>query len=369
MFAQPKNTLAMKFFISMTLIALSGGLSAQTNLFTNIEAVEYDPGSGRFFVSNGNSIVQKLPDGSYSLFGNAQASHGMEVLDGKLFVVKSGNIRAYDLATAEQLMNITVPGAQFMNGMATDGVDRLWVSDFSAKKIYEINVADVGNPVVSTVVANTVSTPNGLVYDGANNRLLMANWGTNSAIKAVSLTDYAVSTLHGTGLANVDGIALDNLGRIYISSWQPQRVTRYSENFTVTENIITTGLGNPADICYALAVDTLAVPNSSTSTVLFVGFGTSGMGETDEDDAVGLAVFPNPATDHARVSLFLKEAARLRLELVDAMGRTVKVPVNEAVPAGRTLVPFVLNDVANGAYTVRIWADERVMGAVPLVVK
>jgi len=359
----------MKIFITSFIMAFAAGLNAQTDLFTNIEAVDYDPASGRFFISNGNSIVQKLPDGSYSLFGSAQASHGMEVLDGKLFAIKGGQVRAYDLNTAEQLMNLSVPGAQFMNGMATDGVNRLWVSDFQAKKIYEINVADVSNPVVSTVVANTVSTPNGLVYEGANNRLLMANWNEFSDIKAVSLADYTISTLHATGLTNVDGIVLDNEGRIYISSWQPQRVTRYSNNFTLTENIITSGLSNPADICYALAVDTLAVPNSATETVLFVGFGSSQIGEPQEGEVLRLTVYPNPATDHAQVTLFLTEAATLRLELMDVMGRIVKVPVNEAVPAGRAIVPFLLNDVVSGSYTVRIIADGRMLDALPLVVK
>jgi len=338
---------ALSFFV------FSLSAFGQTSLFTNIEAVDYDPGSGRFFISNGNSLVQKMPDGTYSLFGSAQATHGMEVMDGKLFAIKGGQVRAYDLETAEQLMNLTVPGAQFMNGMASDGAGRIWVSDFTGKKIYEINVSDVANPVLSTVVANTVSTPNGLVYDGANDRLLMANWGSMSAIKGISLTDYSILTLHSTGLSNVDGIALDNLGRVYVSSWQPQRVTRFSDNYTVTESIITTGLGNPADICYALAVDTLAVPNSSTNTVIYFGITSVSVEEEMTEEAV-LDIFPNPAADHATVRLRMPESGLLRIDLLDASGKLVKVLANETVPAGGVQVPFLLHDVARGSYLVRV---------------
>jgi len=357
----------MHKIITLFSIIFSFAASGQTNLFTNIEAVDYDPGSGRFFVSNGNSVVQKMPDGSYSLFGSAKATHGMEVMDGKLFTISGGNVRAYDLDTAEELMTTTVPGAVFMNGMANDGAGRIWISDFSAKKIYEINVSDVANPVISTVVANTVSTPNGLVYDAANNRLLMANWGASSAIKAVSLVDYAVSTLHATGLTNVDGIALDNLGRVYVSSWQPQRVTRYSDNYSVTESIITSGLGNPADICYALAVDTLAVPNSSTETVIFFGISSVSV-EEKMTSVAALDIFPNPATDHASVRLHMPAAGALRLELVDTAGRLVKVLANESVPAGGVQVPFLLHDVARGSYVVRVSADGLPLSALPLQV-
>jgi DNA-binding beta-propeller fold protein YncE len=343
-----------RFFGTLALMAAASSVFSQTNLFTNIEAVEYDPGSGRFFVSNNSSIVQKLPDGSYSLFGSAEASHGMEVMDGVLFVIKGTQVRGYHLETAAQVMTLAVPGAQFLNGMASDpATNRLWVTDFQGKRIYEINVADLDSPTVQTVVANTVSTPNGIVYDEANNRLLFANWGSGAAIKAVNLEDYSVSTVHSTGMGNIDGIVLDNSGRVCISTWQPQRITRYSENFSQTETILSSGLGNPADICYAHGVDTLAIPNSSTSQVIFLGFSSTSV-EESALNIEGISLYPNPAADMVRLTLEARESGRIRVELLDTSGRLAVIMADESVPAGRVILPYAVASLAKGHYFVKV---------------
>ena len=71
--------------------------------------------------------------------------------------------------------------------------------------------------MVTQIVSNTVSTPNGIVYDGENNRLIFVNWGSNAAIKAVDLSDNSVSTLTTTTLGNCDGIDNDSYGNYYVS--------------------------------------------------------------------------------------------------------------------------------------------------------
>ena len=62
-------------------------------------------------------------------------------------------------------MSKTISGAVFLNGMASNGVDKLWVTDFSAKKVHELNVADLANPTSTVIVAATGSTPNGICFD------------------------------------------------------------------------------------------------------------------------------------------------------------------------------------------------------------
>ena len=89
-----------------------------------------------------------------------------------------------------------------MNGITNDGGENLFVTDFGANEIYRINA---NTESFNVMVANTVSTPNGIWYDGFNNRLIYVNWGTNSAIKAVSLADSSVSTIMSTTMAIVMG--------------------------------------------------------------------------------------------------------------------------------------------------------------------
>ena len=89
-------------------------------------------------------------------------------------------------------------------------------------------------------VNNTVSTPNGIVFDGENNRLIFVNWGSNAAIKAVDLSNNSVSTIITTNLGNIDGIDDDNDGNYYISSWSPARITKYDKDFVNPPEIIST---------------------------------------------------------------------------------------------------------------------------------
>ena len=44
-----------------------------------------------------------------SFFGEAQASHGMEVLGGHLYAIGNDVIRAYDLETAAEVGSLTIP--------------------------------------------------------------------------------------------------------------------------------------------------------------------------------------------------------------------------------------------------------------------
>ena len=75
----------------------------------------------------------------------------------------------FDLDTEELLGQTTIPGSEFLNGMASDAAgNRIWVTDFSGGNIYEINVTDDNDLQVNTIVSNTVCTPNGITYDEQN---------------------------------------------------------------------------------------------------------------------------------------------------------------------------------------------------------
>lgn len=239
----------------------------------NIESVEYDAVNNRFFVSNSNSIIQRSSNGTLSYFGNGAASYGMEVMGNTLFVIQGSGVYGYDLTSEQEVMSIIIPGASFLNGMTNNGVDKIYVTDFSSSKIHEINVSDLSNPTTQVIVANTNSTPNGIVYDAANNRLIFVNWGSNAPIKAVDLSDNSVSTLTTTPYGNIDGIDEDNDGNYYISYWSSgSHISKYDADFAnAPETITVSGISNPADICYAKEIDTLAIPHSGNQ-LTFLSF-------------------------------------------------------------------------------------------------
>ena len=154
--------------------------------------------------------------------------------------------------------------------MASNGVDSIWFTDFSNR---DIIVMDVNNPQdYTTLVQNTGETPNGIVYDGANNRCLFVTWGSTGHVKAMDLTSNALSyVVQNAGVGNIDGIDFDDDGNWFISSWSPSpRITKYINDFSSSEIITVPGISNPADICYSTETDTLAIPGGNQ--VLFVGF-------------------------------------------------------------------------------------------------
>ena len=238
---------------------------------SNIEAVEYDP-AGRWLVSNGTSILSTDDAGAtWTTFGSVGASHGMEVVDGHLFALHNGVLRALDLASEGQTSTLTIPGASFLNGMGSRSGE-LVISDFGTGALHLVDISDPANMATSVLVSDLGATPNGVVIDEANNRALVVTWGPCS-IFAVDLETAEVSTVvASTGLSNCDGIDLDGAGRAYISSWSPNRITRYNADFSASEAVVTSGLSSPADISYAVELDTLGVANSGSDVVTFHGF-------------------------------------------------------------------------------------------------
>lgn len=253
----------------MATSAVSVVLFAQTP--SNIEAVEYDP-AGRWFVSNGSNILATSDAGAtWSTFGTVGASHGMEVVDGHLYALHNGVLRALNLVSESQTSTLSIPGSSFLNGMGSRSGE-LIISDFATGTLHRVDISDPANLSSSVFVSNLGLTPNGVVIDEANNRALVVTWGACQVL-AVDLTSAAVSTVvASTGLNNCDGIDLDGSGRAYVSSWSPNRITRFEADFSSSEAVVTSGLSSPADISYAVELDTLGVANSGSDIVTFHGF-------------------------------------------------------------------------------------------------
>jgi hypothetical protein len=335
-------------FISFSLAGFSQSLQ-------NIEAVEYDHENSRFLVTNSNSIIaidhntQEL-----SFFGDGAAGYGMEVMNNTLFAIGNG-IKGFDLTSEEEIMSLNISGSGFLNGMASDGISRLWVTDFSNQRIYEIDVTDTDNPSFEMVVSNTGSTPNGIVYDETNDRLIFVNWGSNADIKAVDLETYSVSTITETSLGNCDGIDNDNEDNYFVSSWSPLRISKFNADFSGTpETIEAPGIASPADICYAKQIDTLAIPNSGNATVTFVGFDTSVSVYDINNNPLAFGVVGNPVSAQTYFSFSCLKNDRVSLSLLHETGKTVAVLVDGNRSPGDYKILLNGIELASGVYIAHL---------------
>lgn len=347
----------MKYLLTSCLIVVFSMSILAQNLST-VESVEYDQVSGRFLASNGTSIIEVDGDGNeVAYFGNAAADYGMEVMNGVLYVIDNNRVKGFNLGDASLLMELQIPGVSFLNGMASDGVNRLWVTDFSLKRIYEVDVADLSNPTYSEIVSNTTSTPNGIVYDGDNNRLVFVNWGSNSAIKQVDLSDYAVSTITTTTLGNCDGIDHDGNGNFYVSSWTPTRISKFVNNFASSSIITAPGLSSPADICYATAIDTLAIPNSGNSSITFVGFENAVKIIEPNERSFGFEISPNPVSENSVIRFEVEKSGVGSIEFFDTQGRLVSTFYRGAFLEGENTILLYGNKLSSGEYICVLTLD------------
>lgn len=340
------------------LLCVSAVLHSQT--LGSIESAEFDPTNHRFLVSNQSELVVVDENGSPVSSFPMPVAYGMEVVGPHLFAISGSSVFCYDLSTGNELSSIVITGAQFLNGMASDGAGRIWVTDFSAKKIHEIDYTDPLNPSSNVIVSNTVSTPNGICYDASANRLVFVAWGNSAPIKAVSLSDYSVSTLlANSGVGNIDGIDNDTAGNFFIASWSPNRITQFNSDFSISQTItVAGGLNSPADIAYAEEIDTLIIPNSGNATVRFVGF-NSPVGIENVHASEAVRVFPNPAADFLVMDLDLNAQELLSVILLDAQGRVVDKLWHGNLPSGKNKLVLDIAHCDAGWYQLLLASQSR----------
>jgi hypothetical protein len=340
------------YLLTILASALTASVFGQS--LAGVESVEYDPINNRYLTSSDNSsIVAIAPNGALSHFGSGtDASHGMEVIGDKLYAINGSTIKCYDLNTELEVWSQAISGAAFLNGMASNGADSIWFTDFSNKDILVMDVNDHQN--YSTLVANTVETPNGIVYDGANNRCLFVTWGNPAHVKAMNLnTNNLTYVVQNVGVGNIDGIDNDSDGNWFISSWSPARITKYSNDFGTSEVITVPGISSPADICYATETDTLAIPGGNQ--VLFVGFETSTVGIEEENFETYSVYYQS---GYPVVQFELNEIQEATMEIFNTQGQSVYKVLEGNQPNGLHKVVLSSIGLYSGTYLCRFQSKE-----------
>jgi len=268
--------------LGMLLLAATANLGAQS--YNAPESAEFHPRLDRHLIGNrsGGNILARAPDGSLSVFtADPTSPYGVELLAGTLFVLDSGQLKGYDVDSALPVLSLPIPAASFLNGITSNGVDTIYISDYTARKIYSVNVADLSAPAIGPTT-NVTPQPNGLVFDRANNRLLIATWGSNAKVQSLDLSvpGSVPADLIYTTLTNLDGIALDCNGAIVVSAWSVCGTSgsptgclrRFDPPFTLTSTpqVLANNLASPADIDYNVATGQIAVPETGANRLTLV---------------------------------------------------------------------------------------------------
>ena len=189
-------------------------------LLTTCESVIYDEKNDVLYVAN----INGAPDGKdkngfiskVSLDGKIteakwakgmDAPKGMGIVNDKLYVTDIDKVHEVDIKSGKISKTYKVPGAKFLNDIATDSLGRVFVSDSGAGKI---SVIEKGK--LSTYMEN-LKGPNGLLF--ANGDFLVALWDD----KALCTVDGAKQLSVKAEIENPDGIEAISNNEYLVSSW------------------------------------------------------------------------------------------------------------------------------------------------------
>lgn len=313
-----------KLIVLTCLLGLQANYS-QAQSLNGPESVEYDDVNQRWLISNNGSgeILQRAQDGTLSVFASGISSgpHGLEIVGTSVFACDGSNLKEYSLSGGVLLNNVNL-GATFLNGITHDNNGNLFITDFSAKKIYRYTIS---SGQFNVYVTGLAKSPNGIIFDEDDNRLVFVNWGANAPVMAVQLSDSTVSTLTATTLGNCDGIAMNCQNQFYVSSWSPNRISRFENDFVAAPvNMNVSGLSSPADIYFAQTLDTLGVPNSGNNTVGLHPFASClNVGISTEDMEHPLFSAQLLSSTSLLISMTNNDSKMKSIEIVDLSGRMI----------------------------------------------
>lgn len=354
------------FILSFVFLAISPSFTQSASL---AESVEYDPVNNRFISGNDAvSMIQQDPIGNLSYFGQGLASNlGIEVMGNYIFCIVAtmqnapiNTINVYDLTTETFVSTHVINNAILLNGMASDGVSKIWVTDFQGSAIYEVDFSDILNPVSAQIAGSSEisNQPNGITYDESQNRLVFVSWNDQD-IRQLDLSDNTVSIAsEGTGTSNMDGIDLDQNNNFYVSSWTPvTRITKYSNDFSSSEVLNIPGITNVADLCVAKEINIIALPSFQHNVILWdLGDLTSTASDLFIDN-IAINTFPNPSKGMFNLDIKDENWNTMDCQILDPLGRLIKKMNFEY--SGKDNFQIDISHLENGSYYLNVILDQK----------
>ena len=252
--------------------------------FTAPESAVYDANSDVYIVTNIGSLDQSgsgyislvAPDGHTLqqrwITNGANAAildHplGSEIFDSTLYVVDTGAIRRFDLATGLPLGSTEIAGTTMLNdlGIAPDGT--IYVTDTGSPAdspdgaIYRI--APDGT-VSLFATGSELANPNGIAINASGNIVTVSSGAPNMQIRSPS--GRLLRTIDLPFDQNDGLIALAD-GGFFVSSIRGSAVMHVGSNGAV--EIIATDISNPASIGLDLLRNRIIIPQLWTNSISF----------------------------------------------------------------------------------------------------
>jgi hypothetical protein len=351
-------------FISILFSIISVNILAQS--FNSPESAVYDPSSGRYLISNagtgttGGSIVAYDPVSqvisSYVETG-VNSPKGLCLVNDTLFVTDVTSVKGFNVATGNNVFDVSIATSNFLNDITADD-HNLYLSDNGSSRIYVLNRFNQESYVL--IQSPLVTSPNGLYYDAANNRLIAVSFViSNSPVLSIDVVTGLVDTITDTSLGQLDGLTMDNDGNYYVSSWSSNSVYRFDHAFANTPVEIATGYDGPADIYFNTYRSEIAVPNWNSSTLEFIPVVNS---IVNNSNPYSIKLYPNPTVSAFSITYSIKKPSLIQIQLLDKNGKFISSLKDDQQKSSDYKLNFNAKDlgVSKGVYFIKIIIGEEV---------
>jgi sugar lactone lactonase YvrE len=224
------------------------------------ESVAFDPVGNRFLISNvgSGSIVAMDENGKFHKYMPKafEAPKGLFLKDDMLYVTDPTKIHVVDVSEAKIMDTYEIEGAVGLNDIAIDENGLLYITDMGGDCVY---IYDPAAKTQYKVLNPLLKAPNGIVYDRPRWQMFIVNNAERSPILSLDIRDRKLSIFMDSVYSNLDGIAIDDPGRIFISSWNEEMIVQIPQEqnrFIAFQE----GIKGAADMYYHLPTNELIVP-------------------------------------------------------------------------------------------------------------
>ena len=351
-------------FLILTFLSLSSLTYSQA--LDQPESMVYDAVNDRYLISNmpSGDILARANDGTLTYFnqGASESIRGITILGGYLYCAGNEGVIVFNLSTDTYVETFTITGAQWINDICADANNFLYVTD--ADKIYKVN-SDGG---ASSLFTDQVEGSNGIIYDPANDRLLVtediASDGVNPSYGRISAISMDGSTL--TPMVDVpgqwlDGIAIDSEGNYYVGSWETGIIYQYPPTLDGTPVDLVTGITGAADFCFNPVANELGIPLMDDNDIMFFSLGDP----VGVEDIVNVPVtftlrqnYPNPFNPSTTISYSIPERSNVSIKVYDMLGEEVATIENGIRNAGTYNLNFNAAELPSGIYFYTLKVNE-----------
>lgn len=252
--------------------------------FDTPESIAVDPDDGAYYVSNlnggptdrdgngyiskisanGNLVIQKFI-GAKPEEALLDAPKGMAVSGGILYAADIDALKGFDKETGKPrvVVQLAGHGAKFLNDVAVDRRGVLYVTDTLANRIYRVDPHQE-HAVSVFREGDDLEGPNGILLNPKTGHVMVACFRSG---KLVEIDKSGGLHVLKKGLSQLDGLAMDEKGTLYLSSFDKGEIYRIGYYGRGTLTTFQSGLTTPADIAYDRRQESLLVPSFQGHTV------------------------------------------------------------------------------------------------------